>query len=191
MCRGVNALNKRGLEAQQAGNASCLYWRRAMTTTPISRRRMSRQAGFSATELIVVVAVIGILMAASTPFFISILRTSALRAGAEEFATVLGQARQLAIKDNTSMCVWNNGTTAQYRIGTCGGAVWTGPGTDAAGIIQLANNITISPAVPGADTVVFTYIGLANPVGFRVTNPQDGRTLGVSVAASGHISIGP
>jgi prepilin-type N-terminal cleavage/methylation domain-containing protein len=160
-----------------------------MTTTPISRRRMSRQAGFSATELIVVVAVIGILMAASTPFFISILRTSALRAGAEEFATVLGQARQLAIRDNTNICVTNNGATAQYRIGTCAGAVWTGQGTDAAGIIRLANNITVSPA---ATTVVFNYIGLANPaVVFTVTNPQGGATLSVNVATSGRITIGP
>jgi prepilin-type N-terminal cleavage/methylation domain-containing protein len=162
-----------------------------MATALVSRKRVSGQRGFSAIELVVVVAVLGVLMAASAPFFISILRTSTLRAGAEEFATVLGQARQLAIKDNTSICVKNNGTTAQYLIGTCTGVVWTGPGTDAAGIIQLANNITISPALPGADTVVFTYIGLANPVGFKVTNPQDGHMLSVSVAASGRISVGP
>lgn len=161
------------------------------TRTPIVRTRVSGQAGFSATELLVVIAVIGILMAASMPFIISVLRTSALRAGAEEFATVLGQARQLAIKDNTSICVRVNANTAQYQIATCAGAVWTGPGTDAAGIIRLANNITISPAVPGADTVLFTYIGLANPVTFTVTNPQDLRTLSVNVAASGRISIGP
>jgi prepilin-type N-terminal cleavage/methylation domain-containing protein len=37
---------------------------------------------FTATELIVTVAVIGILMAASAPFFLSYLRTSALRGGA-------------------------------------------------------------------------------------------------------------
>lgn len=160
-----------------------------MATIPISRRRATGQRGFSATELVVVVAVIGILMAASTPFFISIFRTSALRAGAEEFASVLGQARQLAIKDNTSLCVTNDGTTAQYRIATCGGAVWTGSGTDAAGIIRLANNITISPA---ATTVVFNYIGLANPaVVFTVTNPQNGGTLSVNVATSGRITIGP
>jgi len=108
-----------------------------------------------------VVAVIGILMAVSMPFFISFFRTSALRAGAEEMATVLSQARQMAIKDNTSICVTNNGTTVQYRISTCAGAVWTGPGTDAAGVIRLANNITVSP---DTTTVVFTYIGAATLV---------------------------
>jgi hypothetical protein len=67
--------------------------------------------------------------------------------------------------------------------------VWTGAGTDAAGVIRLANNITVSP---DTTTVVFTYIGLANPAAvFTVTSPQDGRTLSVNVAASGRISVGP
>jgi prepilin-type N-terminal cleavage/methylation domain-containing protein len=155
---------------------------------------MSRQAGFSATELIVVVAVIGILMAASTPFFISILRTSALRAGAEEFATVLGQARQRAIRDNTSVCVKNDGTTVQFWVPTllvpiaCNGALWIGGGTDAAGNIRLANNIAVSPAVT---TVTFNYMGLANAqVVFTVSNQQGG-ALSVNVAPTGRISIGP
>jgi prepilin-type N-terminal cleavage/methylation domain-containing protein len=76
--------------------------------------------GFSATELIVTVAVISILMAASAPFFLSYLRTSALRGGAEEMVTVLHRARQIAIRDNTSMCVTSNGTRVQFRIATCG-----------------------------------------------------------------------
>ena len=157
--------------------------------TRASFTRVRGQAGFTAIELVMVVAVIGILMAVSMPLFISFFRTSALRAGAEEMATVLSQARQMAIKDNTSICVTNNGTTVQYRISTCAGAVWTGPGTDAAGVIRLANNITVSP---DTTTVVFTYIGLANPAAvFTVTSPQDGRTLSVNVAASGRISVGP
>src|SRR5262245_56846897 len=66
--------------------------------------------GYSAVELTVVVAVIGVLMAASAPFFLSYLRTSALRGGAEEMASALNRARQIAIRDNTSMCVTNDGT---------------------------------------------------------------------------------
>jgi prepilin-type N-terminal cleavage/methylation domain-containing protein len=162
-----------------------------MMTTPTSHRRVSGQTGFSATELVVVVAVIGILMAASTPFFFSAIRTSALRAGAEQMATVLGQARQMAIRDNTSICVVTNAGAVRYRIGGCGGAVWTGTGTDGAGFIRLANNITVGPPV---QVVVFTYIGTANvavPIPYVVTNPLDGSTLTVSVAPSGRISIGP
>ena len=147
------------------------------------------EAGFSLMELIVVIGVIAIIMAASAPFFLSFLRTSALRTGAEEMVTVLHRARHLAIRDNTSMCVTNDGTRVQYRIATCGGTVWTGPGTDAAGFIRLVNNITV-----GGPNVVFTYIGtapMAGTVTYTATNPQDLRTLSVIVTPSGRVSIGP
>jgi prepilin-type N-terminal cleavage/methylation domain-containing protein len=151
-------------------------------------RRWLNDAGFSLTELIVVVGVIGIIMAASAPFFLSYLRTSALRTGAEEMVTVLNRARQLAIRDNSNMCVTNDGTRVQYHIATCGGTVWTGPGTDVVGFIRLANNITVA----SGQNVVFTYIGTATVAGtYTVTNPQDSRTMSVIVAPSGRVSIGP
>src|ERR1044071_1385996 len=129
-----------------------------MTARRASRApRWLTEAGFSATELIVVVGVIGIMMAASAPFFLSYLRTSTLRAGAEEMATVLNRARQLAIRDNTSLCVTNDGTRVQYHMATCAGTVWTGPGSDSAGFIQLSNDITVT----SAQNVMFTYIGTA------------------------------
>lgn len=150
--------------------------------------RESDQGGFSATELIVTVGVIGILMAASAPFFLSYLRTSALRGGAEEMAAVLNRARQIAIRDNTSMCVTNDGTRVQFRIATCGGTIWTGAGTDTTGFIRLANSITVT----SADSVVFTYMGTATaPATYTVTNPRDSRTMSVAVTAAGRVSIGP
>jgi Tfp pilus assembly protein FimT len=142
-------------------------------------------------ELVVVVAVIGVIMALSAPLFLSFFRSSTLRAGAEETVTVLNRARQLAIRDNTAMCVTSSGGQLQLRIATCGGTVWTGPGTDAAGFIRLSNNVTVA----SAQNVTFNYIGTASaaalPVVYTVTNPQDGLTLTVSVAASGRVSIGP
>jgi prepilin-type N-terminal cleavage/methylation domain-containing protein len=144
-------------------------------------------AGFSATELVVVVAVIGIIMAASAPTFFSYFRTAAVRSGAEEMSAVLNRARQLAIKDNTSMCVMNTGNRVQYFVGPCGVTVWTGPGTDAAGFIQLASNISMTTG-----QVTFTYIGTATaPASYTVTNPPDANTLTVNVTAAGRISIDP
>ena len=148
----------------------------------------SGQGGFSATELIVTVGVIGILMAASTPFFLSYLRTSVLRGGAEEMAAVLNRARQIAIRDNTSMCVTNDGTRVQFRIATCGGTIWTGPGTDTTGFIRLANSVTVA----SAQNIVFTYMGTATTSAtYTVTNPRDGHTMRVAVTAAGRVSIGP
>jgi prepilin-type N-terminal cleavage/methylation domain-containing protein len=156
--------------------------------SPGCNHRRRNDAGFSVTELIVVVGVLGIIMAASTPFFLSYLRTSALRAGAEEMVTVLNRARQIAIRDNTSMCVTNDGTRVQYHIATCAGTIWTGPDTDVAGFIPLVNNITVA----SAQNVVFTYLGTAAVSGtYTVTNPKDGRTLSVNVASSGRVSIAP
>jgi prepilin-type N-terminal cleavage/methylation domain-containing protein len=177
-----------------------------MATTRISPKQVSGQRGFSATELIIVVAVIGILMAASMPLLFSAIRTSAVKAGAEQMATVLGQARQMAIRDNTSICVATengvglalNGRVVRYRVGaipapppvTCvGGTLVIEPGMEGNGFIRLANNIEAWPPGQG---VLFTYIGTATaPATFTVRNPQDGSTLTVSVAPSGRISIGP
>ena len=146
------------------------------------------QGGYSAVELTVIVAVIGVLMAASAPFFLSYLRTSALRGGAEEMAAVLNRARQIAIRDNTSLCVTNDGTRVRFRIATCAGTVWTGPGTDATGFVSLANNVTVA----SAQNVVCTYMGTATTPGtYTVTNPRDGRTMTVAVTAAGRVSIGP
>jgi prepilin-type N-terminal cleavage/methylation domain-containing protein len=150
-------------------------------------RRWLNEAGFSLMELIVVIGVIAIIMAASAPFFLSFLRTSALQSGAEEMATVLNRARHLAIRDNTSMCVTVNATRVQYQVPTCPGIVWTGPGTDATGFIQLANNIRVT----SAQNAVFTYLGTAAVGTYTVTNPQGGGTMSVTVALSGRVSIGP
>jgi prepilin-type N-terminal cleavage/methylation domain-containing protein len=158
-------------------------------TRRLAGARARDQAGFTGIELLVVVAVIGVIMAAASPFFLSYLRTSALRAGAEEMSAVLGRARQLAISDNTSMCVTDDDdpTRVRYRIGSCTGPVWTGPGTNASGFIRLGNDIQAS-----GDNVVFTYIGTATTTGtYTVTNPRDGKTLTVVVTAAGRISIQP
>jgi Tfp pilus assembly protein FimT len=153
-----------------------------------SGQRGWAEGGFSATELIVTIGVISIIMAASAPFFLSYLRTSALRGGAEEMAAVLNRARQLAIRDNTNMCVTNDGARVQFRIATCGGTIWTGPGTDPTGFIQLANSITVA----SGQNVVFTYMGTATVAGtYTVTNPRDSRTMSVAVTPAGRVSVGP
>jgi Tfp pilus assembly protein FimT len=140
-------------------------------------------------ELVVVVAIIGIIMAVSTPVFLSYWRTSTLRAGAEELAAILNNARQLAIKENTSVCVRRQGSSkVRIHMQTCAGTVWTGLRTESNGDIRLANNVTVS-----ADTadVVFTYLGAASTAGtYTVRNPVDGRTLSVIVASTGRVRIG-
>ena len=87
--------------------------------------------GFTMPELIVVVAIVGVIAGLSVPSLWTYVRTAPVRAGAEEMVTVLNGARQLAIQMNTTVCVTNDGIRAQYHVGNCGSAAWTGVGTDA------------------------------------------------------------
>jgi len=147
-----------------------------------------RQAGFSVIELIVVIAMIGILAALGMPSFISYWRTSTTTAGASELAATLNRARQLAISGNQNYCTEVSGTGVRYKqaaSAACGGGtVWTGSGTDGAGIITLSNNMTVT-----GGPVVFTSLGAAALAGtFTVTNPNGG-SRNVVVAASGRVSV--
>ena len=144
--------------------------------------RQPSERGFTVAELIAIVAVVGVLFALGIPTFVSAWRASAVRAGAEEVATLLNGARQLALNRNEPVCVTLGAGTVQYRPGTC---VAT-PVTQ----VRLASNVIVT--VPANQNVVFSYLGAAAPATiYTVTNPQDGRTLSVNVSGSGRVSIGP
>ena len=149
--------------------------------------------GFTLTELVVVVAVIGVITAGSVPAIWTYLRSAALRGGAEEAVTLLNSARQLAIRLNTTVCVTNSGTVARLHIGGCAVTAWTGPGTDATGAIALTNNLRLN----GTNNLCFNYLGAGSatpapcvPNGtLTVTDPAGGSTLDVVMATTGRIRI--
>lgn len=171
----------------------------------LERIRRLGSHGFSLVELIVVVAVIGILTAVGMPTFITYWRTSTLKAGAQEVVALLNQGRQLAIKENESVCVKSDvsnpsyGTRLRYLRGTCAAAatcastgnvspcIWTGAGTDGNGYVTLSNRIEMRP--PTTD-VVFTYLGASTPGGTYTVRVMDNTsgTSTVTVAASGRIN---
>jgi type II secretion system protein H len=144
------------------------------------------RGGFSAAELLVVMAIVGIIAATSVPWMITYWRAATLRAGAEELAAGLNRARQLAISQNQSVCVEVTGGGYRLRMGGCGAAIWIGLGTRANGFFALANNITVAANA----NPVFDYLGAAAPAAtFTVTNPQGGATRTVVVSASGRVRI--
>jgi prepilin-type N-terminal cleavage/methylation domain-containing protein len=145
--------------------------------------------GFTFAELMLVVAIIGILSVLAAPTLWSYIQTSALQAGARELATAINLGRQLAIARNTTVCVEVTGTNIRLRTGGCLGTIWTGPGTDGTGVIKVSDPGTLQISAPGGN-VVFTNLGAANPAGnYTVRNPVDSKTRTVAVAASGRVSV--
>jgi prepilin-type N-terminal cleavage/methylation domain-containing protein len=146
--------------------------------------RLDRR-GVSLAELIMVMAIIGLVAAASTPWLITYWRSATLKAAAEELAAGLNRGRQLAISQNQSVCIEVVGTRYRYRLNGCGGTIWTGPGTDANGLYGLANNVTLAANA----NPVFDYLGAATGATLTVTNPPDATILKVVVSVSGRVRI--
>ena len=156
------------------------------------RRVVSGTGAFTLTELVVVVAVVGIMMAISVPTLWTYFRSAALRGAAEEAVALLNTARQLAIRLNTTVCITNDGTVMQYHVSTCAAAAWTGPGTDSGGAIRLSNGLALS----GTNHLCFNYLGagsatpapcVANGT-LTVAHPTGG-TMNVVMATTGRIRI--
>ena len=150
--------------------------------------RLWGERGFGMTELIAVVALIGVLAALGVPNLLRYWQTSTLAAGADEFAGILARARALAVTQNTTVCVQVTGTNVRFVIPTCAGTVWTGTSTDAAGVIRLSSSLQISSG--GGASAIFTSTGGANPgVTYTVTNPQDSKTRSVQVLTTGRVTV--
>ncbi len=155
----------------------------------LERRAWLDRRGFTLTELLVVVAVIGIITTVSVPAFVSYWRAATLKGGAQELATILNRGRSLAIAQNTTVCVSQSASKVQFLTGGCAGTVWKGPGTDGNGWFTLQNTITVSTTTAN---VIFNYLGAANTAAtYTVRNPLNQATLSVNVALSGRVTIGP
>jgi type IV fimbrial biogenesis protein FimT len=143
--------------------------------------------GFTLAEMVMVIAVIGILAVMAVPSFLSYYRAATLKSGAQEVVALMNQARELALKENGNVCVTlPSATQVSYRLGSCAGSAWVGAGTDATGNINLPPGITATASA----NPIFNYVGSALPAStYTLTYTQTGATLTVSVAASGRVTI--
>ena len=160
-----------------------------------SFRAQQGERGFTLAELIILIAVIGILSVMAVPAFLRYYQAATLKSGAQQLVTLINQARELAIKENTKVCAKLPSATQMTYVlnsdNTCAGTgSWTGAGTDAAGNIRLPANIT---ATVGGTPAIFDYVGSAvtSPATYTLTNTQTSATLKVVVAASDRVTITP
>jgi prepilin-type N-terminal cleavage/methylation domain-containing protein len=151
------------------------------------QRRGSR-SGFSLAEVLVVIAISGIVIGVGVPMVLSYYHSAQVATGAQQVRTLLNLARQIAIDQKTFVCVHVPAPTQMsfYVNTTCTGTPWVGSITDGSGNITLQPGFTLS----ASDSPVFDYLGRALPsMTYTVTNSTTGSTLTVSVATSGRVTI--
>ncbi|MGH7305441.1 MAG: GspH/FimT family protein, partial [Candidatus Rokuibacteriota bacterium] len=119
----------------------------------------------------------------------SYARTAALQAAARELAASINLGRQIAISRNTTVCVeLASATNIRLRTGGCGGAAWTGSGTDGSGAIRVSDSAALR--ISGSAHVVFTSLGAASPAGhYTLTHAVSNGMRTVVVAATGRVSV--
>lgn len=158
---------------------------KALGTSPFGTQQA--EGGFTLAELVILIAVIGILSVMAVPAFLNYYQAATLKSGSQQVVTLVNQARELAIKQNDNVCVkLPSATQMVYALSSCTGSAWVGAGTDAAGNITLPSGITMTASA----NPVFNYVGSALPAAtYTLTNTQTSATLTVSVAASGRITI--
>lgn len=146
------------------------------------------------TELLVVIAVIAIIAAVSIPTLWTYYRSAALRGAAERTVSLLNNARQLAIRLNTTVCVTVDTTGMQYHQGTCGAAAYTGPGTDSAGYMKLDTGLSFDPG--SASNLCFSYLGAGiaapapcTPSGTVTVTRSQGGSINIIMATTGRVRI--
>lgn len=144
------------------------------------------QSGFTAAEVLVVIAIVGIMAVVAIPTLLSYSRASTVKAAAEELVAGLNSARHLAIVRNRTVCV-EVANANQYRfwLGSCGGGtVWAGPETGTNGFVTLANDVTVTTTA----NPVFDRLGAAPTAATFTISNADGSTRSVVVAASGRVT---
>ena len=151
-------------------------------------RPRSGHPGLTLLELIIVLAVVGVLAAFAVPTIASSWQSASLRGAAREIASAIGLARQLAVSRKVPVCVDAVAVGLRLHLGGCHGIAWTGPLTDAAGVIPLSDASSIR--IAGNAKVTFTPLGAAIPSGtYTVTHARTHGSMAVVVAGSGRVSV--
>jgi type IV fimbrial biogenesis protein FimT len=144
------------------------------------------QSGFSLYELLITVAVIGILAFVAIPFLLTYLQSATVNWASREIQSALNRAKMLAVTTRQNICVQVVTGGYRFRTGNCAGATWRGPGTDAAGTFRLRDSVTVSNT--GSDPI-FTPFGIASQTGTFTVNSSSGQTRTVTVLSTGRVTI--
>ncbi|HEY4706929.1 MAG TPA: prepilin-type N-terminal cleavage/methylation domain-containing protein [Thermodesulfobacteriota bacterium] len=144
--------------------------------------------GFSLVELLIVVALIGILMAIGTPYIVSQLSHIRLTRSVRDAATELNAGRLKAIAHNRLMAVdFTGGDSFNLAMYDTDLGAWQDYPTRTIGTLEPGISITS----PGSDfTVQFYPNGTATSTTICVNNPQiSGDRMRIIVTGLGMITV--
>ena len=143
--------------------------------------------GYALSELVVVVAVIGIMASAAVPWLLSALPGATVTWGAREIQGSLMRAKMLAASTRQAICVQVVSGGYQFVQGGCAGTVWTGPGTDSTGTFRPSpSSFTVTNS---GTSPIFTPFGNASQTGVLTVTAKGGGRRTVTVTASGQVTI--
>ncbi|MCI5126897.1 MAG: type II secretion system protein GspH [Candidatus Electrothrix sp. AUS3] len=144
------------------------------------KKKLSNSKGFSFVELMVVIALVGLLSAIGLPSLLRNLPEKRLKNAARSLYADLQKAKLLAVKENKNVTVTFDTATKQYSfIDDDGNTVATTVSLADSGSVQYGCNATTlnnwrqSPAAVGipdttvpisgvTDNIIFTNLGVAN-----------------------------
>jgi type II secretion system protein H len=144
--------------------------------------------GYTLAELLVVLVLVGIMTFLTVPFLLTYIPSATVNYAARELQSGLNRAKLMAVTTRQPVCV--EPIAGGYRFfqnTTCTGTPWSGTGTDANGVVALANGITV--ALAAGSNPVFNQFGVAVQTGTLRVTGQTGYSMTVSVQASGRVTI--
>lgn len=153
----------------------------------IRQNRGGSQQGLTLSELLTVIAVIGIVSVGAIPMLVTFRQAMETKGAAQELATVLQQARELAIARNTRYQVNIDVDANQLQfVDNSTGNAWIGPGTDSQGFMRLNNQARL---VAVNTNPSFNPLGTGEAGRITVQNSQGTSALDVVVSSAGRVRI--
>lgn len=131
-------------------------------STEINVNDVSKLAGFTLIEMMIVVSVIGILAAIGLPSYQTLIQNAQIRTAAESIQAGLQKARVEAVKRNVQVrfvlgtnSAWSISCVTAAQCADLTGGVFESRSAKEG----TSTNITVTPDVAGADTIIFTNLG--------------------------------